>query len=230
MNLADPADLRVIHELYWFPKDQVLKLLSDDFRAELHLADVDGAARQVLAELPHGATTLDAQLHLDERLFLPDHNLNYTDKLSMAAGVEVRVPFLDSEVVNLAHELRDRQLIRGRVSKWALREAARGVVPDAILDRPKVGFGVPVRQWVKGPLAPWIAEQLNPDTIARRGIFNPSQVQALMALNTAGKVDASYTILSMAFIERWLQFFVDKVPGAADIPQPKTVMWAHHEG
>jgi asparagine synthase (glutamine-hydrolysing) len=219
------GDGRAVTSMHWLDQDLASGLLTADFRASFDLSTLGGEPRTVLADLPRDTTDLAQLLALDEQLFLVDHNFNYTDKMSMAAGVEVRVPFMDSGVVNVAHRLSDDQLVRGRTAKWALREAVRGLIPDTIIDRPKAGFGVPLRQWMAGPLAPWIQDQLSPSVIRHRGIFDPAAVQRLLKANASGQVDGSYTILSVAFIERWMQLFVDSVPGTTMIARPSGVQW-----
>ena len=122
------------------------------------------------------------------------------------------MPFLDRGVVDTAHAIRESQLVKGFTSKHILRQAAVGLVPDDIIRRPKVGFGVPLRSWMAGPLAPWMRDQLDPSVIRARGIFDVGGVERLVAANNEGRIDATYTLLSIAFIERWLQLFVDQVP------------------
>ena len=86
--------------------------------------------RQSLRGLPAGASALTRMLYLECRHFSADHNLNYTDKMSMAAGVEVRVPLLDTELVRLAFSLPDRLKQRGTVGKWVFKEAMTGLLPS----------------------------------------------------------------------------------------------------
>jgi asparagine synthase (glutamine-hydrolysing) len=221
------GDVRAVNSLHWLNQEPAMGLLTAEFKASINPSKLDGESWRILGALPDQVTDLSKLMALDEQLFLVDHNLNYTDKMSMAAGVEVRVPFMDSGVVGLAHRLSDDQLVRGLTAKWALREAVRGLIPDAIIDRPKAGFGVPLRQWIAGPLAPWIQDQLSPLVIRRRGIFDSTAIQRLLTANAAGRIDGSYTILSVAIIERWMQLFVDSVPGATSISRPSEVRWKH---
>lgn len=217
-NAGLDQDARAISYLHWMSNPAALDLLASDFRNSLDLSSIDEEALRAFRSGASESSSLGGLLAVDERYFLVDHNLNYTDKLSMAAGVEVRVPFLDDRVVEVAHRLSDRQLVRHGHTKVALREAFKGIIPREILERPKVGFGVPLREWLTGPLEPWIQEQLAPATLERRGIFDPQAVANLMSANSRGTVDASYPLLSIALVERWMQLFVDQVPGSRGAP------------
>ena len=88
-------------------------------------------------------------LALEQRFFLTDHNLTYTDKMSMAVGVEVRVPFLDLDLVDFAARIPARFKQRGREGKWVLKKAMEPYLPKEVIYRPKSGFGAPLRQWMR---------------------------------------------------------------------------------
>src|SRR5678815_2501759 len=135
-------------------------------------------------------------LYLECKHFLADHNLNYTDKLSMAAGVEVRVPLLDRELVALAARLPIHYKQRGVEGKWIFKKAMEGLLPREIIYRPKTGFGLPLRAWLRGPLNEMIEDVLSPESIRRRGWFNPSAVRRLREADRIGKVDAAYPLFA----------------------------------
>lgn len=217
-NAGLAQDARAISYLHWISNPAAFALFSEEFRASLDRSMVDSETLDTFRSQRPDCSGLSRLLAVDERYFLVDHNLNYTDKMSMAAGVEVRVPFLDDRVVDVAHRLSNRQLVRNGQTKVALREAFRGVIPDEVLDRPKVGFGVPLREWLMGPLEPWIQAQLAPEVLERRGIFDPQAVNSLLLANNSGAVDASYPLLAIALVERWMQLFVDQIPGSSGIP------------
>ncbi len=141
--------------------------------------------------------------YLDLRYFLPDHNLNYTDKMAMAHGVEVRVPLLARALVELAATVPPHDKVRGSTGKWVLREAVRPLVPDGICDRAKTGFGVPLRGWLHGPLAPLVGDVLSPASLRTTGIFDGAAVQRLYAADRAGQVDAAYPLLALVCVELW---------------------------
>jgi asparagine synthase (glutamine-hydrolysing) len=157
----------------------------------------------------HGAAGLDRMLLLEQRFFLADHNLLYSDKLSMAEGVEARVPFLDLDLVAFANGLPAAIKQRGGVGKWPLKKALEPYLPRDVIYRPKTGFGAPLRGWVSGTLAPLIDDVLSPQAIGSRGLFDPANVRALIEANRAGRVDAAYTIFAMLSIELWCRTFID---------------------
>ncbi len=152
-------------------------------------------------------------LLLEQRYFLADHNLNYTDKMSMAAGVEARVPFLDPDVVALAARIPDRFRQHGAESKWILKKAMEGILPDDVIHRPKMGFGVPLRGWLRGPLRSMLHDLLSTDTLLKRGLFDPNAVSRLVSENEMGRTDYAYSILSLMCIELWCQGFIDRDMG-----------------
>ena len=112
-------------------------------------------------------------LALEQRYFLADHNLNYTDKMGMAASTEIRVPFLDHELVAFAAGIPDNHRVRWGTAKIALKAVAKRKLPKEIVTRPKTGFGVPIRRWLKEDLRDYINYTLSADRIKRRGIFRP---------------------------------------------------------
>lgn len=149
-------------------------------------------------------------LALEQRFFLADHNLIFTDKMSMAAGVEVRVPFLDLELVEFAQRIPFRFKQRGNEGKWVLKKAMEPYLPKDVIYRPKSGFGAPLRRYLRIELQEFLGDVLGEASMRRRGLFDPVAVQKLIAANNTGKVDASYTLLSLLCIELWCQRFMDE--------------------
>lgn len=165
---------------------------------------------EYLAELPSDTPTLERMLALEQRFFLTDHNLTYTDKMSMAVGVEVRVPFLDPDLVEFAAQIPPQFKQRCRQSKWILKKAMEPYLPNEVIYRPKSGFGAPLRRWLKVELRDWLADTLSVDRLQRRGLFDSHAVQRLIVANAEGRIDASYTLLSLACIEIWCKYFIDQ--------------------
>jgi asparagine synthase (glutamine-hydrolysing) len=154
-----------------------------------------------LSGLPANMTRLERMLALEQRFFLTDHNLTYTDKMSMAAGVEVRVPFLDIELVEFAAQIPGRYKQRGRHGKWVLKKVMEPYLPRDIIYRPKSGFG---------ELRELLADVLGEQSLRVRGLFDPTAVQRLIEANDKGRIDASYTLLSLICIELWCRHFLDQ--------------------
>jgi asparagine synthase (glutamine-hydrolysing) len=166
-----------------------------------------------LQSMPAMVTPLQRMLLLEQRYFLGDHNLNYTDKMSMAAGVEARVPFLDPDLMALAARIPDRFRQHGAESKWVLKKAMEGTLPNDVIYRPKRGFGVPLRAWLRGPLKSMLHDQLSTDTLRKRGLFDPYAVSQLVSENEMGRADNAGSILSLMCIELWCQVFIDSDRG-----------------
>ena len=150
---------------------------------------------------------IDQSLALELRYFLSDHNLIYTDKMSMAAGVEVRVPFLDEDLVKFALRVPNNlkhSLFHG---KWVLKKSMEGILPKDIIFRPKAGFTNPLRRWVKFDLEPLFNKYLSKEFMDEVNIFNFEATQNLIHENKKGNIDASYTIFSILCIHIWIKKF-----------------------
>ena len=140
---------------------------------------------------------------------MPDHNLTYTDKLSMASGVEVRVPFLDSELVDFVSTIPMKYKQRGLTSKWILKKSLEQYLPKSVIYRPKVGFSSALRGWFRHELKDWLYDILSTSNLSKRQVFSPSAVHRLIEANSSGSIDASYVLLSLVCIELWFQIFLD---------------------
>jgi asparagine synthase (glutamine-hydrolysing) len=127
----------------------------------------------------------------------------------MAVGVEVRVPFLDLELVEFAARIPMSLKQRGSEGKWILKKAMEPFLPHEVIYRPKSGFGAPLRRWMQNDLRELLGDLLSVNSLKRRGLFEPTAVQRLIAANDAGKVDASYTLLSLLCIEIWCRTYLD---------------------
>lgn len=206
------GDEQLVNYLRWSRPDRVQGLFSEEARDQMEGQDAASPMIDFLNDMPGKATTLQRQLALEQQFFLGDHNLIYTDKMSMAVGVEVRVPFLDLELVELAGRIPDYCKIQRGVLKWVLKEAVKDRLPRNVIHRPKTGFGAPVRRWIQGRWRPLIHDYLGESNLLRRGIFDPRAVKELVTANESGTIDASYTVLSLLCIEIWMRQFVDQTP------------------
>jgi len=203
------GDDRLVNYFVWAKRKDLMALYTPEFRAAIADSAATDPMVRFLSDVPPGVGALKRMLALEQRFFLPDHNLPYTDKMSMAAGVEVRVPFLDLELVEYAASIPPRLLQRGKEGKWLLKKAMEPWLPREVIYRPKSGFGVPLRHWMRFELRELLGDMLSVDAVGRRGLFDPAAVQQLIAGNDAGRVDASYTLLSLLCIEIWCRNFID---------------------
>ncbi|HKQ30217.1 MAG TPA: asparagine synthase (glutamine-hydrolyzing) [Burkholderiales bacterium] len=205
-----PPNERIASYFYWSTPQTVSALIGPALRESLAASSPAASLLASLANLPSSTPMLNRMLYLEAKHFLADHNLNYTDKMSMAAGVEVRVPLLDPDLVSLAARLPLTFKQRGRAGKWILKRAMEGVLPHDVIYRPKTGFGAPLRRWLRHELQPVVEETLSAASLTRRGLFEPAVVRSLVDADRAGRVDAAYTIFAMICIELWCRTFLDR--------------------
>ena len=201
-----PPDERIAGYFLWLHDDVLAPALSPAFRVTPGRRPAD-ALLASLSGLPRGVSRLNRMLHLDRSHFLADHNLNYTDKMGMESGVEVRVPFLDPDLVALSESLPDGLKQRGAEGKFVLRQAMRGVLPDSVLDRPKTGFGLPLRGSWKDGFAARLRAAASDGSLDASGIFDREGVLRLLEADARGEVDAAYPLLGVLFVESWFRQF-----------------------
>jgi len=185
-----------------FPRADVAKLS----RAAAHAPDRIGEAfGNAGAEDP-----LNRMLAVDAQTQLPDDLLLLTDKMSMAASLECRVPLLDHELVELAARMPQSVKIRGGRLKHAMKEAVSDLLPPDILKRGKRGFGTPMGAWLKKDLAPLMQELLSDASIEARGLLDPAPVRELMAHHDANRVDGTDRLLALMNLEIWARLYLDQ--------------------
>ena len=193
----------------YYRHEELGALLSDELRAEI--GDVQPLWRhRGYAERVAGEDWLNQLLYIDQKTFLPCLNLTYTDKMSMAASTEVRVPLLDDEVVDLASKVPPGLKLHGRRRKYVLKKSMEGVLPEEVIWRPKAGFGVPLRAWMANDLKPMVDDLLSPATVAERGLFEPAAVRSLIDDNESGHADNSLRIWALLVLEIWQRTFIDE--------------------
>jgi asparagine synthase (glutamine-hydrolysing) len=204
------GDERLISYFNWLPPSDGARLLSPEVAASIEGFYPAQPLRRSLASIAAEREPLNRMLFLEAKHFLCDHNLNYTDKMGMAVGVEVRVPFLDPELVAFAAGLPPSFKQHRREGKWIFKRAMEGVLPHDVIYRPKTGFGVPLRRWLRQELRPMVDEMLSANSLRRRGLFSPEAVAALRTADAEGRIDAAYPILALCSIETWCRLFIDR--------------------
>lgn len=204
------GDARLVNYFLWARREDLYALYTPAFKAAISDAKAEAPLLAFLKDIPDTASGLDRMLALEQRFFLPDHNLTYTDKMSMAVGVEVRVPLLDLDLVEFASQIPDEFKQRANHGKWVFKKAMEPFLPTNVIYRPKTGFGAPLRQWMRTDLKELLSDTLSADRLKKRGLFEPMAVQRLIGANDEGRIDASYTLLSLLCIELWSQAFIDK--------------------
>jgi asparagine synthase (glutamine-hydrolysing) len=190
------SDVRTPH--YW-------RMMSQLTFAELE-ALVPETATDVYDELdaqstPLVETSLSEALAFDRSQFLPNLNLAYIDKASMAASVEVRVPLLDEFVIDLAVRATATSFIQAGITKAPLRHAARGLVPDAIIERPKSGFGGPARAWFRGSRAPLLRDRI--EAVAQSGLVDERAADTIFRSAASGRQDLALAAWALVCLQAW---------------------------
>jgi len=144
-------------------------------------------------------------MYLDQQVYLPDDNLQKVDRASMAVALEVRVPILDHRVVEFSAKLPLSYKIRGHRTKWILREVLKRYVPDEIIERPKMGFSVPVGEWLRGPLRSWAGDLLNPSSLQAQGYIRPDPVRHLWDEHLRGVHNWQHQLWNVLMFQSWLE-------------------------
>jgi asparagine synthase (glutamine-hydrolysing) len=204
------GDARLVNYFRWNRRTDLEALFTPAFRAALTESSAEAPMLEFLSRLPPSVKPLERMLALEQRFFLADHNLVYTDKMSMAVGVETRVPFLDLDLLDFADRIPMKYKQRGNEGKWVLKKAMEPYLPHDVIYRPKTGFGAPLRMWMRFELRELLGDLLSSESLTRRGVFDPHAVQRLILGNDSGRIDASYTLLSLLCIEIWCRRFVDQ--------------------
>ena len=152
-------------------------------------------------------------LWLDLVGYLPDDILTKVDRAAMATSLETRVPFLDRDVFDLAWRLPMHLKIRDGVTKWILRQVLYRHVPQALVDRPKMGFGLPVGSWLRGPLRPWAEELLAEPRLASQGLLDPEPIRRAWALHQSGRRDLAHELWDIIALQAWLDRWMPGLSG-----------------
>jgi len=205
-----PENQRVAGYFHWNQKSLRNNLYSAEMQNRLANADAVEPLLESLARLPDHVPPLNRMLYLEGKHFLADHNLNYTDRMGMATGVEVRVPLLDVDLIDFCARLPLSLKQNGRTGKYLFKKSMTAYLPADVIWRKKAGFGAPIRTWIKNDLNDRVADLLSARSLNNRGLFQPKAVRELIAADRQGNIDGAYTIFALLCIELWCRLFVDK--------------------
>ena len=156
----------------------------------------------------------------DMLFYLSDDILAKVDRAAMAVSLETRVPLLDPEVVDFAWRLPMDLKIRGGTTKWILRQLLYRHVPQALIERPKMGFGIPLDSWLRGPLRGWAEELLDERRLRSEGYFEPAPIRAAWAAHLRGEANQTSRLWAVLMFQSWLEHqregaFQGEIPSAA---------------
>jgi asparagine synthase (glutamine-hydrolysing) len=199
---------------------KMAELLTSDNQIELYLGVASHwwAPQQMVIGASEPATVItDAQnwpalsdftelmIYLDTMTYLPDDILVKLDRASMAVSLEARVPLLDHRIVEFAWQLPMQMKIRGGVGKWVLRQVLKRYVPDELIHRPKMGFGLPLGPWLLGPLRDWAESLLSEQRLRQDGYFEAAPIRQRWSEHVRGTRNWSYHIWDVLMFQEWLQ-------------------------
>lgn len=205
---TDPMD-RIAGYFRWTGNAAALSLMAPAQRLLLPRDPVRAYLECLNAEIPNVTNVLDRVLYYELNSFLPSHNLNYTDKMGMAQGVEIRVPYLDLELAELTSRIPPSLKMKGTETKYLLKKVAERYLPKEVIYRSKTGFGAPLRSWIQEDTAfrAMILERLTDTSFLAKGIFDGAAIERLIKQTFSGQHDGSYTILALLSAESWLRQF-----------------------
>lgn len=152
---------------------------------------------------PPDLPLLERMMLLDTVSYLPDDILAKVDRAAMAVSLETRVPLLDHRLFELAWRLPNAYKLHGGIGKRVLREVLYRYVPPALVERPKMGFGVPLGDWLRGPLRPWAEDLLTTAALQRDDLFDPQPVRALWQAHLSGRRNGGYALWAVLMLQCW---------------------------
>ncbi|HYL92214.1 MAG TPA: asparagine synthase (glutamine-hydrolyzing) [Alphaproteobacteria bacterium] len=191
-----------------------IRVFSPELRDQIMKSDAtesDGA-RSVLAGYfarSMSGDSLNQSIYTDMKTSLPDDLLALTDKMTMAASLECRAPFMDHELVELTSRIPSQLKVRGLTMKYLLKKAVEPWLPAEILNRKKRGFGAPVGSWLRKDLEVLVEDTLSETQLKKRGFFDPHVVQDIVAKHRARRADHTDHLLSLINFEIWCRIFLD---------------------
>jgi asparagine synthase (glutamine-hydrolysing) len=194
-----------------------MMFMNDDDKAQLYQPDLRAslngcAATSLLESYFQRATQLDPlaqQQYVDIKTYLVDNILTKVDRMSMAASIEARVPLLDHRIVEFALSLPPHSKLRHGRTKLILRQAMRGRLPEVVLNRPKLGFSIPLKHWLRGSLRPLMTDLLSADCVRRRRYFEPQIVNRWVSEHLQGRANHSHRLWALMVFELWHRQMLD---------------------
>jgi asparagine synthase (glutamine-hydrolysing) len=200
-----------------FTRQMQRDLFSKDLWDQLERVDPYAGMRHYFDAHP-SASLLQRLLYADLKTYLHEL-LMKQDQMSMAASIESRVPFLDHKLVEFSTALPDRLKLRGWTTKYVLREAMKGLLPDSILRRGKMGFPTPLGRWFRGAFRPLLDEFVVGERTVARGFFQTDFLQRLVQEHVAGTADHTERLWTLVNFEMWQRHFLDGEPLKGTLPQ-----------
>jgi asparagine synthase (glutamine-hydrolysing) len=207
---GQPAPQRYLRWIGYVPTAEKALLYSSDFKEQLAGHQAESWLLEMWETLTaDGLGSLDRMLALDIESYLPYDLLVKMDIATMANSLEARSPLLDHEVMEFCARLPESYKLRGMHLKYLLKKAGAGLLPPETLARRKMGFGVPVGNWMRGELRPWAEDLLLSPRALKRGYFQPEALRQVVDAHLEGREDRSFQLWALLWLELWHQEFMD---------------------
>lgn len=195
--------------------------LSELYRRAICIWDTDDIMRLTDQSLPEcrfdeifnetqAWPSLQRLMYVDQHSYLPDAMLTKVDRASMANGLEVRVPLLDHRVVEFTAQLPEHLKLRDGSGKYLLKKVLRQYIPNELVERPKMGFGVPIAQWLKGPLKTLLYDYLSADRLKREGLFDQTFISKKIKEHQSGKYNHQHRLWSLLIWQMWRERWLNQ--------------------
>lgn len=204
-----PLTLAYFDWIRLFDADMTRALLQDS-----RLSD-DVAGQDFSGLFPGGQASMRSVVEMNMRTYLPDDLLIKADRSSMAASLELRSPFLDHKLIEMTAAIPMNLKLNGKITKYILKEAAKGLLPENIIHRPKHGFGVPLGAWLRADITP-VRDVLLDDRARRHELFDRRAIEKLIAQHASGQRDHGQRLWTLLTLEWWHRLFID-VPVVARV-------------
>jgi len=193
MTAKNEEELYNLFISHWVNPNKIVNLDKNGFKNNIHFPDSefirDPIFKMMVSDLIY---------------YLPDDILCKVDRAAMANSLETRLPILNHEVVNFALNLPHKLKFRNNVGKWILREILKRYLPRKLIERPKMGFGIPVGSWLRGPLNVWAEDLLNEKLIKDQGYFNYEAISECWKVHKSGKKNMATSLWSILMFQEWL--------------------------
>lgn len=210
---------RYIEEISTFTRLNKPLLYANEFSRRLNGSETAARFRKI-ASRSRSASHIDPLLYLDSKTYLPGDILTKVDRMSMAVSLEVRVPLLDHKLIEfVCTRIPASMKMKGLETKHILKRAMADDIPAAILDRPKQGFGVPIKEWINRQLRARIRDTLTEPRTTQRGYFEPQYVSVLLNEHERGRRDHASELWALFMLELWHRQFID---GSRDVISQET--------
>jgi asparagine synthase (glutamine-hydrolysing) len=215
-----PTDEAYMRSYSYYDSKELKQLLKQKYTPAIETINQEHKA---LFNSKYKGDVINQMCNTDIKMFMLGLNLTYSDRASMAASVEVRVPFIDKIMITKAMQIPGNLKIKKGISKYILKKAAEKYLPKEIIYRPKASFGAPIRSWISNELKDMVDDLLSEENINKRGFLNYSFVKKIIDSDRSGESDNAYQIYQLLTLELWCREYLDTNLKQNITPQFETI-------